>query len=378
MATSLQRQIGFRHELEQRGGGQAARCFQCATCSSVCELAQQDLPFPRRQMLWAQWGMIDQLAADPCLWLCHQCNDCTARCPRDARPGDVMGVLRSVVIEHLSIPRALGRFIGKADIYWPILMAVPIIFWVLLLLVTGQLSIPALRDVGHGGPELVYGDFVPHWLIYVVFFPTVGFVSVVSAMAGWRFWNGINKNQPRPWTVREFVSALYHVLVGIASHDKFETCKESKPRRWGHFALMWGFVGAAVTSGFLIVEMYIFHSELPLPMSHEWKLLGNFSAILLVFGGTTVLYNRLSNNLGAGPSSSFDSFFLAVVLLVIASGVLTEAGRFILSPTLACSIYIVHLGMVLCLFLTFPYSKFSHILFRTLALVQERLRLGSK
>ena len=29
----------FRDELARRGGGSAARCFQCATCSAVCDLA---------------------------------------------------------------------------------------------------------------------------------------------------------------------------------------------------------------------------------------------------------------------------------------------------------------------------------------------------
>jgi quinone-modifying oxidoreductase subunit QmoC len=62
----------FRETFFEHGGENAARCYQCATCSSVCELAPANAPFPRRQILWAQWGMEDRLMGDAGPWLCHQ------------------------------------------------------------------------------------------------------------------------------------------------------------------------------------------------------------------------------------------------------------------------------------------------------------------
>ena len=44
-----------------------------------------------------------------------------------------------------------------------------------------------------------------------------------------------------------------------------------------------------------------------------------------------------------------------------------------LSAWAASFLYTMHLGVVLTLFLTFPYSKFAHMLYRTLALVHQRL-----
>ena len=72
----------FRKELMARGGRTVTRCYQCATCSSVCDLAPADAPFPRAQMLDAQWGLEEKVVYNPAVWLCHQCNDCTTRCPR--------------------------------------------------------------------------------------------------------------------------------------------------------------------------------------------------------------------------------------------------------------------------------------------------------
>src|SRR3972149_9333576 len=113
MTTALLPSSSFRKALLERGGAPAGKCYQCATCSSVCDLAPAAAPFPRRQMLWAQWGLADRLAGDPTLWLCHQCNDCTARCPRDARPGDVLQVLRALMIERLAAPRFMAPLLGR-------------------------------------------------------------------------------------------------------------------------------------------------------------------------------------------------------------------------------------------------------------------------
>ena len=46
---------------------------------------------------------------------------------RDARPGDVMGVLRSLAVEALSVPRFLGEWVGNAGKTWPLLLGIPIL-----------------------------------------------------------------------------------------------------------------------------------------------------------------------------------------------------------------------------------------------------------
>src|SRR5512139_2359118 len=163
----------FRDELVRRGGGEAARCFQCATCSAVCDLATSQLAFPRRQMLWAQWGLVDRLAADPAIWLCHQCNDCTARCPREARPADTMQAIRSLVTEQVGAPRFMARLVGRAATTWPLLLGVPVLFWALYIYAVSWFVTPPT--------PLVYVDVVPQWVIYTVFLPAAAFAIAASA-----------------------------------------------------------------------------------------------------------------------------------------------------------------------------------------------------
>ena len=381
-------QTDLRRQFFDRGGENAAQCYQCATCSSVCELAPADAPFPRKQVLLAQWGMFDQLMGDPGVWLCHQCNDCSVRCPRDVAPGDVMASLRAMMVEKLAVPSLMGSMVGNVKKTWPILVLGPILFWVLLLgLNTGF----QMHEAHHGlvpGPDMgqfFYDQYVPHYLIYGVYFTAVGLVCFALFSSGMKFWKLMGDKHKRTGS---FIGALIGVFVAIALHNKFSSCDRGVvKRRWGHFLVMWGFIGAAITSGFAVVYLYretVFFSWLnlqyayPVPITHWVKLLGNFSAVILVIGGILLFVNRMATgDKLVGATHAFDRFFLWVVLAVIGTGVFTEIFRFMaIDPLVGFAVYIVHLGVVLCLFLTLPYSKFAHILYRTLAMTHERMTTG--
>ncbi len=350
----------FRSRLMSLAGSTAS-CYQCATCSAVCELATADRPFPRRQMLWAQWGLVDPIRADPALWLCHQCNDCTTRCPRDAKPGDTMQTMRALMIEQVGAPRFLAQLVGKARTTWPLLIGLPVLFWaVLLYLVTGYATAKV---------PLVYGDVVPHWLLYAVYFPAFGYATAAAAVGATRCWQAWGTGERRNGSL---LAGLAGVGTDVLLHRRFERCGTARPRRNGHLSLFWGFIGAAITSGLIVIAMYGFGKELPLPQVHPIKLLGNFSAVLLVVGVVWLLANRLTGG-GAGQSRAFDRFFMTLVVGVVFTGVVVELGRYAFPAPLAVGIYVVHLGIVLSLFLTFPYSKFAHALYRPLAMAHEHL-----
>jgi len=372
-APTIQPSAGFREAFARHGGGAAAGCYQCATCSSVCELAPAGAPFPRRQVLWAQWGLVERLAADPGPWLCHQCNDCSLRCPRDVAPGDLMAAVRAAVVERLAAPALLGSLVGNARRTWPLLVLLPLVFWLVLLAATTGLAVPQV----HAGMAALEGRFhyqevVPHLLIYVVY--TAAALWSVAAIwtSGRRFWRLLGAGTARRGS---FLANLVPVLLEIASHRRFARCGRGAPkRRWGHLLVMWGFIGAALTSAILVVYLYGF-GRYPLPLDHWVKWLGNLSAVALVVGGTLLYANRLiPGDRLAGATSAGDRFFLFTVLGVIATGVVTELLRFIAVPPAAAVLaYLLHLALVLTLFLTFPYSKFAHLVYRTLAMVHERM-----
>jgi quinone-modifying oxidoreductase, subunit QmoC len=352
----------FRDELARRGVPEAMRCFQCATCSAVCDLATPEMAFPRRQMLWAQWGLADRLLADPAIWLCHQCNDCTTRCPRDARPGDTIQVLRSMAIEEAGAPRFLARLVGRAGATWPLLLGLPVLLWVLYIQAVNGFAVPRL--------PLVYGDVVPVWMIYSVFLPAAAFAVVAAALGARRSWTAWGAGATRRGSL---LGGLAAAAGEILTHRRFQSCTTARPRRTGHLLLLWGFLGALATTTLLGVAMDLFGVKTPLPQVHFIKLLGNVSAVLLVVGVAWLLWNRTARPAAAGRSAAFDTFFIGLVVLVVASGVGAELGRLFLPVRVALALYVLHLGMVLSMFLTFPFSKFAHALYRTLAMAHEHL-----
>ena len=391
----------FREQLAKRGGGTAARCFQCATCTSVCDLTKNGSLFPRRQMLASQWGLADQLVGDPGVWLCHQCNDCSVSCPRDAKPGDVMQTIRSLAIEELSVPRIMGRLVGNAGRSWPLLIGLPILFWFVLIFLVNGFAVPERVDYqilhtgtdlsvvdaayaqeapaeGHHGVQhlpgketrLIYEELVPHKYIYIVY-TTAFFLALIGAVAGGaKFWKLLGLHGERRGS---FVGAILPVVGEIATHKRFGSCGASKSRRWAHFCLLWGFVGAAFASFLLVISLYVTKDPLPLAQTHPYKIIGNISMVLLVVGALWLFVNRLADPDKAGASKAYDNFFLTVVALVVLTGALTELGAFVFPPIVASVIYIVHLGTILTLFLTVPFSKFAHMVYRTLAMVHERM-----
>jgi quinone-modifying oxidoreductase subunit QmoC len=205
----------------------------------------------------------------------------------------------------------------------------------------------------------------------------MGIPAFVGSARAWKMWGESGPPRKGP-----FIGSLIGALIDIVTHKNFGKCSTAaQSRRWGHFLVMWGFIGAAAASTFIVIWMYgpivglpteiIF----PIAQSHPFKILGNLAAVFLVVGGALILAYRLAAS--SPKSNAFDNLLLGVVLTVIATGVGSEVGRLFFSPTVAMWIYIVHLTAVVCLFLAVPYSKFAHLVYRTLAMTHARMQRSS-
>ncbi|MEK6580874.1 MAG: 4Fe-4S dicluster domain-containing protein, partial [Nitrospirota bacterium] len=136
--------LNFINDVIASGGESLKKCFQCATCSVVCNVTPEDKPFPRKEMLQAQWGLKDKLLANPDIWLCHQCSDCTAYCPRGAKPGEVLGAIRKMSLQEFSVPGFMAKMVNQPK-FLLVLLAVPALLYILIIASQGffgDVSIP--------------------------------------------------------------------------------------------------------------------------------------------------------------------------------------------------------------------------------------------
>ena len=150
--------IEFIKSLKETGGDTLKKCYQCASCSVACPLSTDQHPFPRKEMIWAQWGMKERLFDDPEVFLCHQCGDCTEICPRGAKPAEVLGAIRAYLYTLYGWPAWLARL--AADIKdLPILLGGPALIILVLWLLSGATHIPSADVFARNG----YTQFFGHW-----------------------------------------------------------------------------------------------------------------------------------------------------------------------------------------------------------------------
>lgn len=373
--------LALIREVKRVGGDTLKRCYQCATCSVVCSLSPADRPFPRKEMILAQWGQRDQLVADPDVWLCHQCNDCSTRCPRGARPGDVLAAVRSYIYEHFAFPRYMGTALATpAALPWLILLPI-------LLLGSAIFAFaPRMEDGSFlflSSTVVDFDIFLPHSSVDALFVFGNVLVFLCAAIGFKRFWNGLQSDSPD--RQMSFVHGLWLTAKEIVSHARFRKCEANKPRSTAHMLLLFGFVGAMITTGCVFLFVFIPHYlhllglesispffGLPIELPHPVKILGAASGLALVIGGGMAVYRRWTNRDGVGANGYTDYLFLYVLLVVGLTGMLSWLVRWSGAAIPAYTIYFIHMVSVFFLLWYMPYSKFAHMIYRTLALVHSR------
>ena len=371
-AKKIEPDIGFIRTLKGLGGDHVKRGFQCATCTGTCPISPDRNPFPRKEMLWAQWGLKERLVHDPDVWLCHQCNDCSINCPREGNPGDVMAAVRSYAFMHYATPQFMGRFL-KSPRYLPLLFGFPAI---LLLLLIGVVWVAGGLHLQE--ETIVFEHFVPHYIVDPLFILFAGLAMVAATMGLLRFWKDMSDNrffEPAA-SKPSVVQAAIETIREIATHAKFKECDEANFRYLAHMAIFYGFIACFITTTVVFLGLYVFPVDFltpPLDWYNPAKLLGNVGGIGLIVGCGIAVYRRMTASDKAGTSTYNDMLFVGVLFLVALTGLLTQTMRFLDVAALAYLLYFIHLVFVFFLIAYLPYSKFGHILYRTVAIYFSKL-----
>ena len=352
----IQPDIKFKKALSKNATSSLNECMQCGTCSAVCSLAPDDRPFPRKEMIWAAWGLKDKLVANPDLWLCHQCGDCSTYCPRDIKPADVLSNIRQYVYTQNARPAFMGKLLNKPALL-PIAILIPVIIISAILLLAGTLTIPE--------GAVNYSKFFPHAWLNGSFSIITLLVYGMAAIGFGKFMKGLLKNFPDAKPQQSFFKSMIQVKMSILRHSKFNDCDRMKSRIVAHFLLFYGFLLLLLVTLYAIVAVII--GAYPMPLTDPFKIIGNVASVMLLVGLGIFIYNRLFDKKTMGKSSYADWLLLISIFLLTLSGIVVQFARFG-NWDFAYHLYFFHLVCVWFVIIYLPYTKFAHMVYRFLAL----------
>jgi len=338
-------------------------CNACRYCEGLCAV------FPAMEMRFTFGdGDLNYLAN-----LCHQCGACYTDCqyspPHEFNvnvPAS-LAKLRNDSYAHYAWPKALSGAFERNGL-------------VVTLLTAASIAAFIVGFVAFADPAALWsrnaGDFykvMPHNIMAGLF----GAVALYVIAAFWfslrAFWRDINGDGPSAGFAAfgRAVADTMHLtyLHGGGGGCTSEDDHPSPARRVYHHLTFYGFMLCFAATCVATLYHYAFGWHAPYAIVSLPVLLGIAGGIGLLIGpvGLFMLSRKRDPILVDTARKGMDTAFIAMLFLTGLTGFLLM----ILRDTGAMGILLaIHLGVVLGLFLSMPYGKFVHGLYRFLALIK--------
>lgn len=348
-------------------------CNSCRYCEGFCAVwraMEYRRDFPA--------GDLNYLAN-----LCHDCSECYYAC-QYAPPHEwainaplIFAKIRSRSYEQYAWPGALASaFRANGLVVSLISILALIVFMFGVVQIQGS---SALKTAVPGGN---FYQVVSHETLIVIF----GIVALFSALSVGigllRFCRDIGEKVSDMLNPSVLATAIKEVLRleyldGGGWGCTYPGDESSQWRRWFHHFTFYGFLlcFAATTLG--AIYHYVFGWHAPHGFTSLPVVLGTLGGLGLLIGPVGLLTLKLRRNRDITDESQWgmDTAFLVLLFLASATGLLLLALR---ETTAMGMLMVIHLGVVMALFLTLPYGKFVHSIYRTTAIVKYALERKRK
>ena len=372
-------------DLRRYGAFDISACFNCGNCTAVCPLASEGEPFPRRFIRYGQVGMKDRLLSARELWLCYYCAQCSDTCPRQAEPGEYMATLRRYAIANYDVSR-LSRLLYTSPLF-------NVLFHLALYVVIVFFFITNLKQMDAREWKLfefLPFDFVHHFSMGVVGLVTVfGALNVLNMIVHMWRGNGLGKIL-RGLGIKEIIQAAWATAVGeIVLWKRYRTCNEDHDSPWylqpwfAHAGIALGMFGLFAATG-IDYLLDTFGLKQPGywndPIGIAVRSWGTFWGLAALYGATVAIWRRLAKvDKMAAHALNSDWSFLIILWLALLTGFILEAAIIVPTPhTFGYWMLVFHMAIGMELVLIIPFTKFAHMIYRSLALFIHELALRAK
>ncbi|BBP65739.1 tricarballylate utilization protein B [Pseudomonas sp. Cab53] len=340
-------------------------CNACRYCEGFCAV----FPAMTRHLEFGQ-ADIHYLAN-----LCHNCGACLSACQYAAPHEFAVNVPKAMAKVRLETytsyawPQPLGKLYQRNGLTLGLASGAGLaLFLSLTLMIMGNLFVAM-----PGGN--FYGIF-PHNTLALMFSAVFGFAVLALGIGVRRFWREISPAEaPLPLKASAALEAGANVAqLKYLDGGHGEGCNNADDaftlwRRRFHHLTFYGFMLCFAATGVATLYHFLLDWSAPYPVVSLPVLLGIFGGVGLLIGPAGLLWMNLRRNPQQGDENQkpMDRGFIALLFLVSASGLALLAGR----ETSALGLLLaIHLGLVMAFFLTMPYSKFAHGIFRSAALLK--------
>lgn len=350
---------------EQEVQRQMSICNACRYCEGFCAV----FPAMTRRLTFGK-ADIHYLAN-----LCHNCGACLHAC-QYAAPHEFA----------VNVPQAMAKVRGQtyADYAWP--AAFGRLYWHNGSYVAGALALAlslflllALAVNGTLLPGRLAGDFYavfPHNTLALLFGSVFSLAGVALALALRRFWRQVSpagqQAAPADGAVLEASTAVLTLKYLDGGHGQGCNNADDRYTLWRrrfHHLTFYGFLLCFAATLVATGYHYLLGLAAPYPLLSLPVLLGTAGGVGLVIGslGLLALNLRRAPEHGDARQRPMDRAFILLLLLVSGTGLALLALR---DSGAMAILLAIHLGTVMALFLTLPYGKFAHGLFRSAALLK--------
>jgi len=314
--------------------------------------------------------------------LCHNCGSCLYAC-QFAPPHEfqvnfpkLMAKVRGQTYRKYAWPGFLGALYEKNGIAVSLITAFSI---GLLFLLAGALTNPEQFFAAHSDAQGSFYALMPHNLMAGVFGAVSVFVLIALLMGFVRFWPYMGEDLADFFKPKALGEGVHDALTlkNLGGGVENEGCtypaeQKSLARRAFHHFTFYGFLLCFAATSVATFYHYVLKLPAPYPFWSVPVLLGTLGGIGLLIGPLGLLWikHQRDPDFKVPEQTGMDAGFLVLLFMIS----LTGLGLLAFRESASMGTWLaIHLGFVLALFLTMPYGKFVHGMYRLAALVRFHL-----